>query len=200
LTPEITRDARVVTCNDRLTAREPACDRNAKTEWVLLTSGTTGRPKLAVHTLSSLSRAHAFQLIGLLDDGLALAKAPVWIPATWSNCVGNRYYFVGRRQGIINIGGLKVHLEVVEAVINQHPAARMSRVTGRPNPIIGAIAVAEVVIHSSDTAPGAPFAGVKAGILDLCRNRLAAHEVPVVLREVPSLEIAVSGKLVRQYA
>jgi acyl-CoA synthetase (AMP-forming)/AMP-acid ligase II len=112
---------------------------------------------------------------------------------------GNRYYFVGRREGIINIGGLKVHPEAIEAVINQHPAVRMSRVSGRPNPITGAIAVAEVVIHSLDTTPGASFAAVKAGILDICRSRLAAHEVPVILREVPSLEIAASGKLVRRY-
>src|SRR3989442_653188 len=34
-----------------------ACDRTARhrTEWILLTSGTTGRPKLVAHTLSSLT-------------------------------------------------------------------------------------------------------------------------------------------------
>ena len=40
---------------------------------------------------------------------------------------GDRYYFVGRRGGIINIGGLKVHPEEIEAVINRHPDVRMSR-------------------------------------------------------------------------
>ena len=39
-----------------------------------------------------------------------------------------RYYFMGRRGGIINVGGLKVHPEEVEAVINSHPAVRMSLV------------------------------------------------------------------------
>src|SRR5262249_20760411 len=33
---------------------------------------------------------------------------------------GDRYYFVGRRDGIINVGGLKVHPEEVEGVINGH--------------------------------------------------------------------------------
>src|ERR1700722_18161069 len=33
---------------------------------------------------------------------------------------GDRYHFVGRRGGIINIGGLKVHPEEIEAVINRH--------------------------------------------------------------------------------
>ena len=39
---------------------------------------------------------------------------------------GDRYYFVGRRDGIINVGGLKVHPEEVEAVINRHPSVQMS--------------------------------------------------------------------------
>ena len=34
---------------------------------------------------------------------------------------GDRYYFVGRKDGVINVGGLKVHPEEVEAVINKHP-------------------------------------------------------------------------------
>ena len=33
---------------------------------------------------------------------------------------GDSYHFVGRRGGIINIGGLKVHPEEIEAVINRH--------------------------------------------------------------------------------
>ena len=40
---------------------------------------------------------------------------------------GDRYHFVGRRGGIINIGGLKVHPEEIEAVINRQPEVRMSR-------------------------------------------------------------------------
>ena len=59
---------------------------------------------------------------------------------------GNRYYFLGRRGGIINVGGLKVHPEEVEAVINRHPAVRMSSVRSRKNPITGSVVVAEVVL------------------------------------------------------
>ncbi len=66
----IAYDARVVTCGDRLVARSVPSDREIETEWVLLTSGTTGRPKMAVHTLSSL--------IGPFNDGVASATAPVW--------------------------------------------------------------------------------------------------------------------------
>jgi acyl-coenzyme A synthetase/AMP-(fatty) acid ligase len=113
---------------------------------------------------------------------------------------GNRYYFAGRREGIINIGGRKVHPETIEAVINQHPAVHMSRVSGRASPITGAIAVAEVVVNLSDAAGAPSFAVVKEEILGMCRTRLAAHEVPVTLRQVASIEIAASGKLVRPHA
>ena len=58
---------------------------------------------------------------------------------------GDRYYFVGRRDGIINVGGLKVHPEEVEAVINRHPRVQMSLVKARKNPITGAVVVADVV-------------------------------------------------------
>ena len=58
---------------------------------------------------------------------------------------GDRYYFVGRRDGIINVGGLKVHPEEVEAVINAHPGVQMSLVKARRNPITGAVVVADVV-------------------------------------------------------
>jgi acyl-coenzyme A synthetase/AMP-(fatty) acid ligase len=355
---DITQNASLAFCGDRFIARESTPDRGVETEWVLLTSGTTGRPKLAVHTLSSL--------IGPLGDGLAIGKAPVWstfydirrygglqillrafarrgsmvlsctvepvadflgragahrvthisgTPSHWRRALmsgaaarmkpdyvrlsgetcdqaildnlrhaypgahvahafasteagvafdvrdgragfpasligqegndvtmrvedgslrirssrvamrllgdharvlsdaagfidtgdmvelrGNRYYFAGRREGIINVGGVKVHPETIEAVINQHPAVHMSRVSGRSSPITGTIAVAEVVVNSSDAAGGPSFAAVRGEILGMCRARLAAHEVPATLREVPSLEIAASGKLVRQHA
>ena len=62
-----------------------------------------------------------------------------------------RYYFVGRRGGVINVGGLKVHPEEVEAVINRHPGVRMSLVKARKNPITGAIVVADIVLNGAPT-------------------------------------------------
>lgn len=44
----------------------------------------------------------------------------------------DRCYFAGRREGIVNVGGLKVHPEEIEAVINRHPGVEMSLVRGRP--------------------------------------------------------------------
>ena len=108
---------------------------------------------------------------------------------------GNRYYFVGRREGVINVGGLKVHPEEVEAVINQHPCVLMTRVHGRRNPITGALVAADVVIRPS-VAEGLSQT-IMDEILEACRQALAAHKVPVTLREVASLEVGGSGKLLR---
>jgi acyl-CoA synthetase (AMP-forming)/AMP-acid ligase II len=111
---------------------------------------------------------------------------------------GDRYYFIGRREGIINVGGQKVHPEEVEAIINQHPAVRMARVSGRRSPITGAIVIADVVLR----APGPPaaFDAIRAEILEECGRVLPAHKIPTTLREVASIEVTPSGKLARANA
>jgi acyl-coenzyme A synthetase/AMP-(fatty) acid ligase len=107
-----------------------------------------------------------------------------------------RYYFVGRRGGVINIGGLKVHPEEVEAAINSHSGVRMSLVKARHSPITGAIVVAEVVAKSDAPAPREADA-LKSEILEVCRGALARHKVPATIRFVPELEVTASGKIAR---
>jgi acyl-coenzyme A synthetase/AMP-(fatty) acid ligase len=111
----------------------------------------------------------------------------------------DRYYFVGRRDGVINVGGLKVHPEEVEAVINRHPGVQMSLVRARKNPLIGAVVVADVVAKAEPGHSGtsARDETLKSEILDACRRALAAHKVPAVIRFVPSLDVASAGKLAR---
>ena len=97
---------------------------------------------------------------------------------------GNRYHFVGRRGGIINVGGLKVHPEEIEAVINSHPAVRMSLVRSRRNPFTGAIAIAEVVLNERRPTDQA---AVRTEILEICRRQLAPFKVPALLKFAESL-------------
>ncbi|HEY2246401.1 MAG TPA: class I adenylate-forming enzyme family protein [Bradyrhizobium sp.] len=109
---------------------------------------------------------------------------------------GDRYYFVGRRGGIINIGGLKVHPEEIEAVINRHAAVRMSRAKSRRSPITGAIVVADVILaDSADRAKD-----IREEILSDCRASLASHKVPAVIRFVEALDVTPAGKLARSDA
>ena len=118
---------------------------------------------------------------------------------------GDRVHFVGRRSGIINVGGLKVHPEEVEAVINQHAGVRMSLVKGRSNPITGSIVVADVVPNEveADMASADAMsrqATLKREILQLCREHLPEHKVPVLLRFASALAVTPAGKLARTHA
>jgi acyl-coenzyme A synthetase/AMP-(fatty) acid ligase len=115
---------------------------------------------------------------------------------------GNRYYFIGRKNGIINVGGLKVHPEEVEAVINRHPEVQASLVRARKNPIMGSIVVADIVLK--DTSAGERTDGrtdtLKRAILDHCRSTLPQHKVPVIISFVPALSVGEAGKLARHHA
>jgi acyl-coenzyme A synthetase/AMP-(fatty) acid ligase len=115
---------------------------------------------------------------------------------------GDRYYFLGRRNGVINVGGLKVYPEEVEAVINRHPAVRMSVVRSRRNPITGSLVCADVMLKEAPEPDGAADrnAAIRTEILEICRQNLAPHKIPATVRCVPSLDVAAAGKLVRHYA
>ena len=109
---------------------------------------------------------------------------------------GDRWHFAGRRDGVINVGGLKVHPEEVEAVVNRHPRVEMSLVRAKRSPIIGAVVVVDVVLT--------PGAGGEKGVLEAeimePAGRLAAHKVPAAVRVVPALAVNAAGKLIRANA
>jgi acyl-coenzyme A synthetase/AMP-(fatty) acid ligase len=114
---------------------------------------------------------------------------------------GGRWRFVGRRSGIINVGGLKVNPEEIEAVINRHPAVRLSRVRGQRNPILGAVVTAEIALADPQAA-GSPEreAALRASILDLCRSVLPPYKAPAKINFVPGLAMTAGGKLERSDA
>jgi acyl-coenzyme A synthetase/AMP-(fatty) acid ligase len=109
---------------------------------------------------------------------------------------GDRYIFAGRRDGVINVGGQKVHPEEVEAVINGHPHVRMSLVHTRKNSITGAIVVADVVLKTANPE----HRELRNDILLFCRRALPAHKVPAAITFVSALAVAESGKLMRPHA
>jgi acyl-coenzyme A synthetase/AMP-(fatty) acid ligase len=110
----------------------------------------------------------------------------------------DRYAFAGRKGGIINVGGQKVHPEEIEAVINRHAEVRMSRARSRRSPITGAIVVADVVLADGDGASRSD--AIRNEILAECRASLASHKVPAVIRFVASLDVTAAGKLARHDA
>ena len=111
---------------------------------------------------------------------------------------GDRYYFVGRRGGVINIGGLKVHPEEIETVINRHAEVRMSRARSRRSPITGSIVVADVIL--ADGCDVSRSDDIRNKILADCRASLPSHKVPAMIKFVSSLDITAAGKLARHDA
>ncbi len=107
---------------------------------------------------------------------------------------GDRYYFVGRRNGIINVGGHKVNPEEVEAILNGHPAVHTSRVAGRKNPLTGAIVVAEIVLR----APAFDKKELASEILTHCQERLERYKTPAAIHFVEKLDLSSAGKLKRE--
>jgi acyl-coenzyme A synthetase/AMP-(fatty) acid ligase len=108
---------------------------------------------------------------------------------------GARYHFVGRKDGVINVGGLKVHPEEVEATINSHAGVSGSLVRSRKSPITGAIVVADVVLKADGAPEARPV--LEREIIALCRRDLAAYKVPAMIRFVSTLPMTAAGKLQR---
>jgi acyl-coenzyme A synthetase/AMP-(fatty) acid ligase len=110
-----------------------------------------------------------------------------------------RYHFTGRRDGVINVGGLKVFPEEIESVINRHPEVHMSLVRTRKNPITGALVVADVMLKPA-VATDRDFKAIQNDILLLCRSSLSSHKVPATISFVPGFTVAESGKVMRRNA
>jgi acyl-coenzyme A synthetase/AMP-(fatty) acid ligase len=113
---------------------------------------------------------------------------------------GDRYYFAGRRDGTINVGGLKIHPEEVEAVLNRHPEVGMSLVRTKKSPITGGVVVADVVLKRPVQPEAGDIQALQHDILKFCRKELALYKVPVGINFVLTLAVAETGKLIRRHA
>jgi hypothetical protein len=68
--PDTSRVSTFIHCNGKIVPKSYGSTERYETEWVLLTSGTTGVPKLVVHTLASLT--------GAIDTGKPRNGHVIW--------------------------------------------------------------------------------------------------------------------------
>jgi acyl-coenzyme A synthetase/AMP-(fatty) acid ligase len=87
---------------------------------------------------------------------------------------------------------MKFFPDEVEAVLNAHPAVRLSRVTAREHPDFGMVATAEVLLAKEVVPPS------RLDLLKLCRRELSAHKVPADIQFVSEIPLTPSGKIKRQ--
>jgi acyl-CoA synthetase (AMP-forming)/AMP-acid ligase II len=144
-----------------------------------------GRSVLQIRPLDAgqrrLDGPPLFDDVGFIDTGDVVRRD------------GDRYLFVGRENGAINVGGSKVQPEQVEQALRDCPGVQLAWVRGRPSPITGMIIEAQIV---QDASFPTDFARRKE-IADFCREVLPTHAVPTVIRFVDHLELNQAGKTLR---
>lgn len=101
-----------------------------------------------------------------------------------------RIHLRGRKKSVINVNGMKVFPEEVEAVLESHPAVQRCRVSGIPHPVLGTIPIAEVI-----RADDPPISARE--LIRWCRDLLSIYKVPSKVTFVGELPLTASGKIRR---
>lgn len=97
----------------------------------------------------------------------------------------------GRKNSMINVAGNKVFPEEVEAVLNQHPAVKLCRISGYMHSFLGERIQAEVVLLNSEKKLDVEE------LISFCRNRLSPYKIPQQINFVEALPMTYSQKLIR---
>ncbi|MEO5366872.1 MAG: AMP-binding protein [Magnetococcus sp. WYHC-3] len=105
---------------------------------------------------------------------------------------GERCYFLGRGDAVVNVGGVKVHPEAVEAVLRQCPGVADVCVRGHPNPITGQVVVADVVAQ-----PGSDTVGLESILRTHAAANLERPRRPAYYHWVAALPTGATGKTLR---
>jgi long-chain acyl-CoA synthetase len=99
----------------------------------------------------------------------------------------------GRLKDVINVLGMKFFPQEVEAVLTSHPAVADACVFARPDPRLGEVPEARVVLQ-----PGLAARPSEREVMAHCRQRLADFKVPQRIEFVEALARTASGKVLRQ--
>jgi acyl-CoA synthetase (AMP-forming)/AMP-acid ligase II len=107
---------------------------------------------------------------------------------------GDRVHFLGRDSGVVNVGGVKVYPERVEALLNAQDGVSLSQVMAKSSPITGNLLVATVV----PTDPAVDRVGLKRALMEAAQAGLEREAVPAIWRFVDRLDTNAAGKIIRQ--
>lgn len=107
-----------------------------------------------------------------------------------------RVHFLGRDSGVVNVGGVKVYPERVEAVLTADPRVSLAQVTAKSSPITGNLLVATIV----PADPAADRAALRRELMAHAQAHLEREAVPAMWRFADHLETNAAGKIVRSQA
>ena len=100
-------------------------------------------------------------------------------------------YVVDRKKDMIIRGGFNVYPRELEEVLLTHPAVSLAAVVGVPHSSHGEEVKAFVV-----RAPGAEL--TEAGLIDWCRQNMAAYKYPRIVEFRDSLPMTATGKILKR--
>ena len=101
------------------------------------------------------------------------------------------FYIVDRKKDMILTAGYNIYPAEIERIIAGHPSVAMVGVGAKPDANKGEIAKAYIVLKTGAN-------GDAQGILDYCRQHLAAYKMPREVQFVPALPTTSSGKIMRR--
>ncbi len=97
----------------------------------------------------------------------------------------------GRSKSVINVGGMKVFPEEIEAVLNAHPAIQRCRVFAQPHAVLGFYPAGEYILEE-----GVENLTLRS-IRSYCETRLASYKIPMTMKPVDQIALTASGKVKR---
>lgn len=104
------------------------------------------------------------------------------------------YWFVGRADDIIKTSGHMVGPFEVESTLMQHPAVAEAAIIGKPDPLIGELVKAFVVLKSGINASEE----IKNDIIGFARKKLGPAVAPKEVTFIENLPKTKSGKILRR--
>ena len=105
---------------------------------------------------------------------------------------GDRVIFLGRKSGVVNVGGTKVWPEQVENMIRQHPEVVDVKVQAKSSEFSGQILVAQIVVKSPLNKE------LPREIRTWLKNKLSGPYTPAIIKIVESLTLTDNGKIYRK--
>ncbi len=96
----------------------------------------------------------------------------------------------GRAKSVINISGIKIFPEEVEAVLETFPGIKMARISSSPHPLMGQIIEGDIVLEEGATVD-------IEDVISFCKKRMSTFKAPQRIRIVDSLPMTATGKVQR---
>lgn len=190
----LTEVSPVITTTTPAEMRPGSCGR-AMGDTVLKVVGSEGQT-LSVGEIGELWASGTAVSAGYFNRPDATAE--VFVAGGWFRTgdivrmdIDGYVYLVDRAKDMINVGGEKVYPRDVEEVLFRHPAVADAVVLGAPDPILGEIPRAVVVLKQGATATADE-------LIAFMRPLLATFKVPRAIEFVEAIPRSPSGKALRR--